>query len=195
MSRPPHRPTPRQTGFTMVEVLVALAVLAFGLLGAASLQTIGMRTTHSSDSRSLALYLAYDIIDRIHANRYSCVQGSATPSSSSSGFPGDCYDLGSTPGSYASFYNSGSDAGNYASFSSTTPATTCFGAAANCTPANVASADLWSWQQKVASQLPGGEGVVCNDNTPGDGKPSWANGGKLRFDLRCVNCNRNDNGR
>lgn len=151
-------------GFTLVEVLVALLVLAFGLLGAASLQTFAMRNTHSADSRSVALYLAYDIIDRIHANAYSCTQGSAHPAAGSSGFPGDCYDLVSTPASYNNF-------------SASPPASTCFGSSVTCTPAQLAAADLWSWQQNVAAQLPGGEGVVCNDNTPADGQPSWANGG------------------
>lgn len=158
-----RRCRPRPAGFTLIEVLVALLVLAFGLLGAASLQTLSLRNTHSSDSRSLALYLAYDIIDRIHANRYSCVQGTAAPSSALGGFPGDCYDLVSSVGSYT--------------FGTTAPTSTCFGTAANCSATSIATADLWFWRQKVAAQLPGGDAVVCNDNTPGDGKPFWANGG------------------
>lgn len=55
-------------GFTLVEVLVALVVLALGLLGLALLQTTGMRYTTNSYSRTQATYLAYDLAERMRAN-------------------------------------------------------------------------------------------------------------------------------
>lgn len=55
-------------GFTLIEVLVALLVLSFGLLGLAALQTVGLRYNHQSYMRSQAVYQVYDIIDRIRAN-------------------------------------------------------------------------------------------------------------------------------
>ena len=59
----------RSRGFTLVEVLVALVVLSIGLLGVAALQLTSLRSNHSSAMRSQATFLAYDIIDRMRANR------------------------------------------------------------------------------------------------------------------------------
>jgi len=58
----------RLQGFTLVEVLVALLVLAIGLLGLAALQTTGMRFNQESSLRSQAIMIAYDIVDRMRAN-------------------------------------------------------------------------------------------------------------------------------
>jgi type IV pilus assembly protein PilV len=59
----------RARGFTLVEVLVALLALSIGLLGVAGLQLNGLRANQSSAWRSQATYLAYDILDRMRANR------------------------------------------------------------------------------------------------------------------------------
>jgi type IV pilus assembly protein PilV len=56
-------------GFTMVETLVALVVLAVGMLGIASLFLTTMRAGGSAISRMHAVNLAGDIADRIRANR------------------------------------------------------------------------------------------------------------------------------
>ena len=55
-------------GFTLVEVLVALVVLSVGLLGIAGLQLTSLKANHGSATRTQAVYLAYDIIDRMRAN-------------------------------------------------------------------------------------------------------------------------------
>lgn len=57
-----------QAGFTLLEVLVALLILSFGLLGLAALQTFGLRFTHQSYERTQATYLIEDIIERMRAN-------------------------------------------------------------------------------------------------------------------------------
>lgn len=56
------------TGFTLVEVLVAVVVLAVGLLGLAGLQASSLGNNQSAYTRSLATQLAYDIADRMRAN-------------------------------------------------------------------------------------------------------------------------------
>jgi type IV pilus assembly protein PilV len=58
----------KNTGFTLIEVLIAMLVLAVGLLGLASLQATSLRNTQSSYNRSLATELAYDLADRMRAN-------------------------------------------------------------------------------------------------------------------------------
>lgn len=56
-------------GFSLIEVLVALAVLSIGLLGLAALQTTGLKFSHQSYERTQATLQAYDIIDRIRTNK------------------------------------------------------------------------------------------------------------------------------
>lgn len=58
----------RQQGTTLIEVLVALLVLAIGLLGAAALQLNALKYTDSSRLSSQASFIAYDMMDRIRAN-------------------------------------------------------------------------------------------------------------------------------
>lgn len=65
-----RRSVPRGArGFTLLEVLIALLVLAFGLLGFALLQTMNLRFTQSANHRTQATNLAYDLLDQIRANR------------------------------------------------------------------------------------------------------------------------------
>ena len=54
-----------QGGFTLVEVLVTVIVVAIGLLGLAGVQLAGMRSNHSAYLRTQATIAAYDLIDRM----------------------------------------------------------------------------------------------------------------------------------
>ncbi|MCV6621280.1 MAG: type IV pilus modification protein PilV [Cellvibrionaceae bacterium] len=58
----------RQSGATMVEVLVALFLLAIGLLGALALQNSSQRSNQSAMFSSVAIVLARDMANRINAN-------------------------------------------------------------------------------------------------------------------------------
>ena len=58
----------KNTGFTLIEVLIAMLVLAVGLLGLAALQASSLRNAQSAYNRSLATELAYDLADRMRAN-------------------------------------------------------------------------------------------------------------------------------
>jgi len=64
----------RISGFSMIEVLIALVVLALGLLGFALLQTLNLRYTQSANHRTQATNLAYDLLDQMRANRLSVAQ-------------------------------------------------------------------------------------------------------------------------
>lgn len=64
------------SGLTLVEVLVTLIVLAFGLLGLVALQTSGLRYNYDAYLRTRAIFLANDIIDRMRANKDAAVAGS-----------------------------------------------------------------------------------------------------------------------
>ena len=58
-----------QRGTTLIETLVALVVLSVGLLGIAALQMTSLRNNRGAHLRSQAQVLAYDIADRMRANR------------------------------------------------------------------------------------------------------------------------------
>jgi type IV pilus assembly protein PilV len=73
-----------QIGMTLIEVLVAVLILAVGLLGAVMLQLNALKYTDSSRMTSQASFIAYDMLDRIRANSgadYSLRRGARAPAS------------------------------------------------------------------------------------------------------------------
>lgn len=69
-----------QRGFTLLEVLVALVITSIGLLGLAGLMVSSLKNNQSSAMRSQAAWLAYDIVDRMRANRAVALPaGGASP--------------------------------------------------------------------------------------------------------------------
>ena len=59
----------KQKGFSLLEVLITLVIISFGLLGIAGIIVNSLKNNHSSYSRTQASVLANDIIDRMRANR------------------------------------------------------------------------------------------------------------------------------
>lgn len=59
----------RQRGATLVEVLIAVLILAVGLLGVAALQASALRNSGSALERSQAVIQTYSILDAMRANR------------------------------------------------------------------------------------------------------------------------------
>ncbi|MBK1888113.1 MULTISPECIES: type IV pilus modification protein PilV [Marinobacter] len=57
-----------QRGFTMIEILVAVLVLAIGLLGVAGVQLVSMQQTVNSTLRSEATMYAQTVAERLRAN-------------------------------------------------------------------------------------------------------------------------------
>ncbi|MHB8455658.1 MAG: type IV pilus modification protein PilV [Acidiferrobacterales bacterium] len=76
----------RQSGFSLIEVLVALLVLSIGLLGLAGLQVFSLRFNHQSYERTQATMLMYDMIDRMRANPLGTVSGDYSPVSFGSAY-------------------------------------------------------------------------------------------------------------
>ena len=85
----------KQSGFTLLEILVAMLVLAIGLLGLAGLMTSSMRNNLSASHRTQATWMAYDIVDRMRANRASAVTGGYA---TGIGAPGACQTAWPTAG-------------------------------------------------------------------------------------------------
>ncbi len=58
----------KSDGFSMLEVLVTVLILSFGLLGMAALITTGIRSNHIANYRSIATQQTLNIADRMRAN-------------------------------------------------------------------------------------------------------------------------------
>ena len=61
--------SPKTSGFTLIEVLIALFVLAIGLLGMATLMMASMQSSQGASQRSAATVAAYDLTERMRSNR------------------------------------------------------------------------------------------------------------------------------
>ena len=58
----------RRTGFSMIELLVAVLVLGIGILGVTALQMVSLQNNRGALMRSVASMRTYDVMDRIRAN-------------------------------------------------------------------------------------------------------------------------------
>lgn len=59
----------RQRGTSLLEVLVSVVILSLGLLGYAGLQSVTVKNSHNAYLRTQATSLAYNVLDRMRANR------------------------------------------------------------------------------------------------------------------------------
>ncbi len=64
------------SGFTLIEILVTMLVLAIGFLGLAALQSTGLQQSQNTYFRTQADILARDVADRMRANRLGVLNGS-----------------------------------------------------------------------------------------------------------------------
>ena len=77
----------RQVGFTLIEILIALFVFAIGILTVAGLQIISKKSNFDAIQRTTATFLAYDIIERMRANRNQ-LDGYLNPLGAAQAVPG-----------------------------------------------------------------------------------------------------------
>ncbi|MBI5436346.1 MAG: type IV pilus modification protein PilV [Nitrosomonadales bacterium] len=71
----PFASTTTQHGFSMIEILVTLVIVATALLGTAGLQVIAMKVNKGSHFRTQAVFLASDMAERMEANKATAVLG------------------------------------------------------------------------------------------------------------------------
>lgn len=138
------------TGFTLIEVLVALFVLALGVLGASAAQLTAQRTRQHAALASEAALLAGALAARMQANLpVAALPDAANP------YLGFDYDAAE-----------GAPAGGAA----------CFGDGI-CDPLALAQFDLHETRRAVHDRFPGGRIAVCRDDAPWDdalGRYRWA---------------------
>ena len=68
----------KQNGFSLIEVMAALAVFSFGMLGMGKMLMLAMKSNSSAYSGTQATGLANAMLDRMRANRANSLQGGAS---------------------------------------------------------------------------------------------------------------------
>ncbi|MCL2591144.1 MAG: type IV pilus modification protein PilV [Betaproteobacteria bacterium] len=70
MTNKPNAPRTRsrQTGISLIEVLVSVFVLAFGILGIAAMQAGALRNIQGAMEQSTAVFLTHSILDAMRAS-------------------------------------------------------------------------------------------------------------------------------
>lgn len=146
-SRPPRRR--RAAGFTLLEVLVAIVVLSFGVLGVVGLQAAALQANKEARYQSTAVALGRELGDMMRGNKdLAIVNGAGNP-----------YLLA-----------------NFTDASAVTSPTDV--SCDPCASATVMGQfNMADWLTRVREALPGARVVVCFDESPysgSDGRPEWA---------------------
>lgn len=144
-----------QDGFSLIEVLVSIFVLAIGVIGVAGMQLTALRSTQQSGFQTAAMQLASEMADRMRTN-YSQTR----------------LDPIENPFLKVDYSSQNGDP--------KAPDTLCY-ADANCNPEALAKFDIYEWEKRIRAALPGGRAVICRDANPWDnaaGALTWTcNGG------------------
>ncbi len=146
----------RQAGFSMVEVLVSIIVLSFGLLGMVGLQAAALKGNREARLQSVATGLARELAEMMRGNKTVAISTDATVNF----YLADVCQTGCTSTSYPT---------SNALYCLNVGGTGC----ANGT--ELAKAQMTEWVTRVNAELPGARIKVCQDSAPYDasGLPQW----------------------
>ncbi|MDB0570421.1 type IV pilus modification protein PilV [Ralstonia solanacearum] len=128
-------------GFTMLEALIAVLIVAVGVLSVANLLLKSYRFTQQASSDAMGQLLAANMADRIRLNSGQLA---------SDAYVFDTGAASTMPAAPTNFYLSGASTG-------------CSDVSVVCANAAV-NFDLAEWTSAVRATLPGGRGVICHDN-------------------------------
>jgi type IV pilus assembly protein PilV len=136
----------RTSGFSLVEVMVAVVVICVGLLGIAKMQSLAMSSTNMARMRSLAALEAASLASAMHANR------SFWAGANNSGLV--------PPASITYVPPPGAGITGIGSY----PAG---GSCVQCTPTEIADYDFGNWINSLNGVLPGANATItCISATP-----------------------------
>jgi type IV pilus assembly protein PilV len=141
---------PYLDGFTLLEILVSIVVLSFGLLGMVGIQAMALKSNNDARQQSAAVQLAGELSDMMRGNKAVAV--ALTPAAN--------------PYLIAD-YVGGTAIAN--------PPETCSAPTGCTSPLNVASWEKTDWLTRVNATFPGVHVQVCYDNAPytAGGIPQW----------------------
>lgn len=140
-------------GFSLIEVMVAIVILAFGVMGAVGMQAFALQANRDARLQAQAAGLARELAEMMRGNKKIAV------------------DTASANNPYL---------GEWGSPITVTSADYCLSvanAATGCaTTLNVARAEMTDWLSRVKAELPGARVSVCFDSAPYDanGLAQWA---------------------
>jgi type IV pilus assembly protein PilV len=125
-----------QRGITLLEALVAMLVLAFGVLGLAVVQGRMLVETRTTNARAEAIRLIADLEERVRLNYPA--QSAVNQTSPYVMPPSEAFQPPNTSPNN-SCAATGSDAN-----------------VVSCSPTQQAAYDVWDWRMEIANKLPGG---------------------------------------
>ena len=102
-----------QKGFSLLEVLITLLVVSFGLLGMAALIISGVRSNNIAHYRSIASKQTEDIADRMRANLAGVSAGAYDSLTATIPDSSDCVANACSPTQIATYDHSQWNTGNY----------------------------------------------------------------------------------
>jgi type IV pilus assembly protein PilV len=141
-------------GFTLLEILVAIIVLSFGLLGMVGIQAMALKSNNDAKQQSTAVQLAGELSDMMRSNKAIAV--GLTPAAN--------------PYLVANYFGGSNTVSN--------PPEMCTGTYGCTSTINVARWEMYDWLTRVNDTLPGARVQVCYDNAPYTtsalgGLPQW----------------------
>ena len=142
-----HRKT---GGFSLIEVLVSIIILSFGLLGMVGLQAAALQSNREARLQSTAMTQALELAEMMRGNKDVALLAVANP------YLGE-FSTPLTPSTGAYCLNVA--AGTVACAGTTT----------------IADAQMTEWLSRVDAELPGAKVTICLDSAPFDsaGLPKW----------------------
>lgn len=93
----------RESGFSMIEVLVTMFVMAVALLGTAALQVHSLKVTQGSQFRGQAVLLGMDLLERVEANNAAAIAGAYAVTLPLTQAAPDCVKATCTPAEMATY--------------------------------------------------------------------------------------------
>lgn len=65
----------KQTGFSLIEIMVSALILSVGVLGVASLQVVGLKGTQQSYTKQQAMSVVQNLTERMRSNKEGVLEG------------------------------------------------------------------------------------------------------------------------
>lgn len=155
----------RQRGFTLIEILVAMLIVAIGMLGIAKMQAMSYASTGTATFRSLAAIQAASLASAMRANRNYWTAAAGT------GMPAGGMTMTVATGS-PNPTTTMSDGNVSINTTAAQPILNCQSGVA-LTPYAIAGCDLSDWAKTINTLLPAVHATVsCAPGAPFNGQPS-----------------------
>lgn len=96
-------PKRHESGFTLIEVLITMFIMAIALLGTAALQAYSLKVNQGGQFRGQAIFLGTDLLERIEANNSAAIKGQYAAVLPGKSQPPDCIAKACTASQMAAY--------------------------------------------------------------------------------------------